>query len=67
MIAFGFQNNDDKYKNEFNNFLDDFRSNIGTRSRDYGYDDASSSQDLEEINGTINVTFNFNSPLMPTS
>ena len=62
LIAFGFQKNDDKYINEFNNFLIDFRSNIGTRKNDYGYDDESSELDLEDKNGTINVTFRLDVP-----
>ena len=62
LIAFGFQKNDDKYTNEFNNFLIDFRSNIGTRWNDYGYDDESSELDLEDKNGTINVTFRLDVP-----
>ena len=38
-IGFGFQKNDTKYVNEFNDFLIFFRSRLGTRRNDFGYDD----------------------------
>ena len=61
-IAFGFQKDDTKYINEFNDFLVYFRSQIGTRSSDYGYDDEASTLDLKGENGTINVTCRLNVP-----
>ena len=62
LIAFGFQKNDEKYKNEFNDFLKYFQGNIGTRKNDYGYDDESSAFYLEGNNGTINVSFRLDAP-----
>ena len=56
MVTYGFQKGE-KYKDEFNEFLNYFRSQVGTRKYDYGYDDESSTFDLEGKNGTINVIF----------
>ena len=61
MVTYGFQK-DEKYKDEFNEFLNYFRSQIGTRKNDYGYDDESSTFDLEGPNGTINAIFRIDAP-----
>jgi len=57
LIAFGFQKNDSKYKKEFNDFLVDFRRVNGTRRRDYGFDDESSTLELEGNNGYNKCNF----------
>ena len=61
MVTYGFQKGE-KYKDEFNEFLNYFRSQVGTRKYDYGYDDESSTFDLEGKNGTINVIFRVDAP-----
>ena len=61
MVTYGFQKGE-KYKDEFNEFLNYFRSQVGTRKNDYGYDDESSTFDLEGKNGTINVIFRVDAP-----
>ena len=62
-LGFGFQKNNTKYLNEFNEFLGgSFRSNIGTRSSNLGFDDESSPLDLKGENGVINVSCRINIP-----
>ena len=60
--AFGFQKNNTKYLNELNEFLENFRSNIGTKEYNLGFNDENSIIDLEGGNGTINVIYRTNIP-----
>ena len=61
LIVFGFQKNNTKYKNEFNDYLASFRS-LGSRKDDYGFDDETTSFELEGKNGTLNVTLRLDIP-----
>ena len=61
-LGFGFQKNNTKYLNEFNEFLGSFRPKIGEREYNLGFDDESSPLDLKGENGVINVTCRINIP-----
>ena len=62
-LGFGFQKDNPKYLNEFNAFLGgSFRSKIGEREHNLGFDDESSPLDLKGENGVINVTCRINIP-----
>jgi ABC-type amino acid transport substrate-binding protein len=62
LIGFGFQKEDTKYINEFNNFIESFNDTIEQENYGLGFDVEDLALELKGENGIINVIYRMNIP-----